>query len=166
MPASDQGINRERYMLVPRTLIFLTQGDKVLLLKGASEKRLWAGQYNGVGGHVEQGEDILSSARRELFEETGLAAQQLWLCGTVTVDTGTNPGVCIFVLKGECEGNDLQGSEEGSLEWINWSDIDQLPVVEDLLFLLPQIKKMTPGDQPFFGHSSYDESGKLVTTIR
>ena len=49
MPANDQGVNLERYMLVPRTLIFLTRGDQVLLLKGAADKRLWAGLYN-VGG--------------------------------------------------------------------------------------------------------------------
>lgn len=64
MPSSDQGINRERYMLIPRMLIFLRRGESVLLLKGAPTKRLWAGKYNGVGGHVERGEDILSAARK------------------------------------------------------------------------------------------------------
>ena len=65
MPASDQGIGEQRYMLIPRTLIFVTHEDQLLLLKGASDKRLWAERYNGIGGHVEQGEDVLSAARRE-----------------------------------------------------------------------------------------------------
>jgi len=62
MPVTDQGVNPDRYQLIPRTLIFLTRGESVLLLKGASHKRLWAERYNGVGGHVEQGEDILSTS--------------------------------------------------------------------------------------------------------
>ncbi|MDP3183744.1 MAG: NUDIX domain-containing protein, partial [Anaerolineales bacterium] len=66
MPASEQGVSRDRYMLIPRTLIFLRRGDSVLLIKGAPHKRLWANKYNGVGGHLERGEDVLSAARREL----------------------------------------------------------------------------------------------------
>ena len=67
MPASDQKVSHEHYSLVPRTLIFLTCGENVLLLKGAPQKRLWAGQYNGVGGHIERGEDVLSSVLRVGF---------------------------------------------------------------------------------------------------
>src|SRR4030067_969706 len=100
MPVTKQGVNLDRYMLVPRTLVILTRDENVLLHKGADDKRLWAGLYNGIGGHVERGEDIRSAAKRELFEETGITQVDLWLCGIVTVDTQINPGVCIFIYKG------------------------------------------------------------------
>ena len=160
MPQSDQGINNNRYTLIPRTAIFLRRGDSYLLLKGVPTKRLWANKYNGLGGHVERGEDVLSSARRELREETGLTAE-LWLCGTVIVDAG-DIGICLFVFTGEVMGGQLTASEEGLAEWVKFQRIGELDVVEDLPILLGRIHGMKRGDPPFSARSFYDDDGKLV----
>lgn len=161
MPTSDQGVNLYRYMFVPRTMIILFREDKILLLKGAEDKRLWSGLYNGLGGHIEQGEDVLSSAKRELFEEAGLIVNDLFLCGIVTVDTQTNPGVCIFIFKGYYSEGNLRTSREGTLEWINQNRINELPLVPDLPKLLPKIICQEHTSQPFIAHSLYDNEGKI-----
>jgi 8-oxo-dGTP diphosphatase len=166
MPATDQGVSLDRYMLVPRTLTFITHGEKVLLLKGAETKRLWAGLYNGIGGHIEQGEDVFSAAKRELSEEAGLTISDLWLCGIVTVDTQTNPGVGIFIFRGECPESVTVVSTEGILEWVQVSSINNLPLVPDLPLLLPRILEHKPGKPPFFAHSWYDKSGDLFIKYR
>jgi 8-oxo-dGTP diphosphatase len=165
MPSSDQGSTKDRYCLIPRTLIFLTRNERVLLIKGASDKRLWAGLYNGVGGHIEEGEDVLSAARRELAEETGLRDADLWLCGTITIDTGTSPGIAIFVLRGECSQGEPMPSTEGELEWIPFEEINRLHLVEDLPLLLPKILGMRRGDPPFAAHYAYDEDDQLVISF-
>jgi 8-oxo-dGTP diphosphatase len=172
MPSSDQGIFHNRYLLVPRTLIFLVKGDRILLLKGGPNKRLWAGLYNGLGGHVERGEDILSAAYRELIEETGFEVKDLWLCGLITIDTGEDVGVGVFVLRGDIPGaitdfsDILPASPEGSLEWVPINQINTLPLVEDLHILLPRVLGAHPGEAPFFAHYLYDSSDRLKIVFR
>jgi 8-oxo-dGTP diphosphatase len=139
MTLSGQGVNQDRYMLIPRTLIFLTRGNMVLLIKGGPHKRLWANLYNGIGGHVEPGEDILTAAYREVTEETGLIPEDLWLCAVITIDTKQNPGIVIFVFRSECTRGKARSSQEGTLEWIDLAQVADKPVVEDLPALLDKV---------------------------
>lgn len=162
MPASDQGKLTGRYTLIPRTLIFLTRGDQVLLMRGAAHKRLWANRYNGLGGHIERGEDPLSAACRELLEESGLSAPDLRLVGVAAIDAGPETGVGLYIFRGECPHGQPAASAEGCAEWIRIADLPALPLVEDLPVLLPRLLAHTRGDPPFSARYSYDDAGNLT----
>src|SRR5512147_1665564 len=118
MPKSDQGIDvslkRQRYAVIPRTLVFITRGERVLLLRGAPTKRIWANKYNGIGGHIERDEDIYSAARREIREETGLVVDDLRLAGLINIDGDQPTGIMLFVFVTESQSGATIPSEEGA----------------------------------------------------
>jgi 8-oxo-dGTP diphosphatase len=135
-------------------------------LKGSPTKRIWPNLYNGVGGHIERGEDALTAAYREVHEETGLAVDRLWLSGVVTVDTGQNPGIGVFIFQGECPEGDPATSNEGTPEWVQFVHLHNLPLVEDLHSLLSKVLAMRAGEPPFFAQYYYDDHERLVIQFR
>jgi len=161
MPKSEQGVNPDRYQLIPRVLIFVLRGDEVLLLKGGPHKRIWANRYNGIGGHVERGEDVLSAARRELREESGLEVETLDLRVVGVVDTDQSIGIGMYIFSAEYNGGALRESNEGSLEWIPMKQIGEIPVVEDLPVLIPAVMRARDENRVLFSLSYYDEHEKL-----
>jgi len=160
MSLDGQRADPERYALVPRTLTFLFQADQVLLLK--VNRGGWAGLYNGIGGHLERGEDPLTAADRELREETGLNSVNQRLAGVVTVDTGTTPGIGLFVFVGQADPAAVLSGPAGTLEWVPLSEIEHLPHVQDLSFLIAHAVKSQQDGGLFFAAYRYSPSGELV----
>lgn len=164
MGRSDQGISEseDRWHVVPRTLCFITHGDDVLLLKGAPDKRIWPGKYNGVGGHVERDEDILQAARREILEETGLAAHNVRLRGVVHIDTGEGQtGIALFIFTALAKSRRITPSSEGNLEWHPLHSLPYEDLVDDLAIILPHTLSLVEDAPPFFARYWYDEADDL-----
>ncbi|MDH7485098.1 MAG: NUDIX domain-containing protein [Anaerolineae bacterium] len=168
MGKQDQGIavSRGRDHVVPRTLSFITHGEDVLLLRGAPDKRIWPNRYNGVGGHVERDEDVLTAAVREMQEETGLQVRNVRLRGVIHIDAGeAQTGILLFVFTAQAMERQLSPSREGTLEWVPRERLSSLDLVEDLPLILPRVLSMAADEPPFFAHYDYDEDDALIVTF-
>jgi 8-oxo-dGTP diphosphatase len=167
VPAADQGTaqSQDRYQIVPRVLCFVLDGDRVLLLRGAPNKKIWPGLYNGLGGHVERGESVQAAAEREILEEAGLRVSQLRLRGVITVDASAPAGIGLFVFTARPAGSSLIASDEGSLEWVPLAGVRALPIVPDVAVLLERLAAQPESAPPFSAHSHYDEHDELLITF-
>ena len=152
---------KERYTLYPRTLTLLLHGEDVLLIQRSPDARLFPGMFNGVGGHIERGEDILSAARREVHEETGLDAPNLMLRCLLHVDEGADrPGVLVFVFVGHIQQRHVIESSEGTLHWVPLERIAELDLMPDLPAILTRVLTPPASASPIFARSTISPDGE------
>jgi 8-oxo-dGTP diphosphatase len=163
MGAHEQGATATagRWLTIPRTLCFVLNGDDVLLMKRAPHKRAFPNRYNGVGGHIERDEDPLSSARREILEETGLKVEHVRLRAVYNVDAGEKTGILLLVFTAHSQERATTANEEGTLHWIARDQVLDYDLVEDIPLILPRILALADDAPPLFVHLSYDDQDMM-----
>jgi len=139
MKISEQGFDSNRYKVIVRTLIFIFYQDEILLIKGAESKKIWANLFNGIGGHIELGEDLYSAAQRELYEETGIICDCLKQNGTIIININNSEGILIQIFSGRVQSKQFIPGIEGDLHWVSIDNLNKLPLVEDLFEIVPMI---------------------------
>jgi 8-oxo-dGTP diphosphatase len=133
------------YTPVLATLGYLLSPDgrKVLLIhRNRRPEDAHFGKYNGLGGKLDRGEDVVACLRREVREEGGLECVELSLRGTVSW-----PG---FGKRGEdwfgfifridrFSGQPRAEGPEGTLEWVELARLPGLPLWEGDRHFLPLV---------------------------
>jgi 8-oxo-dGTP diphosphatase len=140
------------------TLAFVTHGEDVLLLRRPAGKR-FAGRWNGLGGHVEPGEDVKVAARRELREESGLDVSDLRLAAVIHESDG-GQATLVFVFIGESEKRTLCPPRGFELAWHAVGGLAALDLVPDLAALLP---RALSANQTLFSTVQWRGDGELVS---
>jgi len=162
----NASVIRSKYQLVPRTLIFIERNDELLLIHKNKKDSFGFSKLNGIGGHIEKGEEPYEAAKREIFEESGLIIDQLSLVAIIFIEIGSNPGILLFVFKAKYIDGKLQESDEGNLVWMKRSLIKyETNIVKDIPFLLEISDSYQEGSPPTFGKYLYDEHGELRIVI-
>jgi len=100
------------------------------------------GKYNGLGGKLHPGEDVVSCLRREVREEAGLECRELRLRGTIRWPGFGKQGEdwfgFIFRID-EWSGEPFRTNPEGTLDWVEVSRLPSLPLWEGDHFFLPLV---------------------------
>ena len=122
--------------MLQTTLCYLDVNGKTLLLYRVKKKNdVNHDKWIGIGGKFEHGESPEECILREFKEETGLSLTDWAYRGIVT-----------FVSEDWCEymhlftasayEGELRECDEGTLEWVSWDHIADLPIWEgDKVFL-------------------------------
>jgi 8-oxo-dGTP pyrophosphatase MutT (NUDIX family) len=101
--------------------------ENLVVLQRAANKRFAPGLYTGIGGKVEPGEDILSSAYRELLEETGIHSGQVELHEFARADIDGR--YVLHYFWGVYPHATLPQSADGHLRWVRFLDLLNLPLI-------------------------------------
>ncbi len=120
--------------------IALRRGDRLLLVRRAREPSL--GFYAFPGGRVEPGETDEQAARRELAEETGLAAGAITFLREYLLEP-SRPGATAFRLRvfgGDWRtGEPVADDDAEEAGWFTLADMRSIPVIDSVLAMAEEI---------------------------
>jgi 8-oxo-dGTP diphosphatase len=123
------------------------------------------GKYNGLGGKLDPGEDVVAGIRREVREEAGLECENLTLRGTISWPGFGKQGEDWFGFifrVDQWSGVPKKENLEGTLEWVDVDRILDLPLWEGDRYFLPLVFDKT--DQQFHGVMPYRDGWPVSWT--
>ena len=119
------------YTPIMGTLAYLWDRDRdcvLMVLRNARPDDEHRGKYNGLGGKLEPGEDIVAGIRREIAEEAQVEVTAMSLRGTVNWPgfgpNGEDWFGFVFLVEG-WTGEPPAANVEGTLHWIERSRLMQ-----------------------------------------
>jgi 8-oxo-dGTP diphosphatase len=123
--------------------VFSPCGGKVLMVhRTARPGDAHLGKWNGLGGKLGPGEDVVSGFRREVREEAGLECDELELAGTVSwpgFGKGGEDWFGFLFRVTRFTGTPPASNHEGTLAWQDVAVLPTLPLWEGDRFFLPLV---------------------------
>jgi 8-oxo-dGTP diphosphatase len=123
--------------------VFSPDGRRVLLIhRNARPDDAHLGKYNGLGGKLDPGEDVVTGFRREVREEAGIECEDVQLAGTISwpgFGKGGEDWFGFIFRVVRYSGTPLPASAEGTLEWVEVERVASLPLWEGDRFFLPMV---------------------------
>ena len=140
-------------------LCVLKHGDSFLLLKRLKEPN--KDQYTPVGGKLDPFESPVKAAIRETAEETGLQVSRFKYCGVLVESSPTSYNWVSFVYVADIEQIPPPFCNEGKLEWINYTEVLNIPTPKTDWFIYKYILE----EKPFAFNAAFDEQLNLLSMV-
>ena len=137
------------------------EGKYLMLHRVKKENDLNHDKWVGIGGKFAKGETTEEACLRESFEETGLTLKNLSYRGLVTFVSNEWGTEYMHLFHSNSFEGDLEECDEGNLEWVEKSEVYNLPLwAGDKIFL-----KLLEKDIPFFSLKLVYEGEKLINAV-
>lgn len=159
-----------RYTPVLATLGYVMSPDRQRVLMVHRNGRpgdLHLGKFNGLGGKLDPGEDIVSGMCRELREEAQIEVQELTLRGTISwpgFGKGGEDWFGFIFRIDRWSGEPPPANAEGTLSWIEIDRVMDLPLWEGDRHFLPLI--FGEEQRQFHGVMPYRDGRPLSWNVR
>jgi 8-oxo-dGTP diphosphatase len=133
------------YTPVLATLGYILSPDKrkvLLIHRNRRPDDAHFGKFNGLGGKLDRGEDIVACMRREINEEAGLECDEILLRGTISWPGFGKQGEDWFGFIFRIDrwrGEPPTENPEGTLEWVDVEQLLGLPLWEGDRYFLPLV---------------------------
>lgn len=112
-----------------------TNGKVVLQYRSPERYKKWSG-YAFPGGHIEEGESLVESVIREVYEETGLTITNPKLVAVKDWEPDEGGRYIVFCYKATEFTGQLRSSDEGEVSWVEKDQLEKLDLSYDMLPLL------------------------------
>lgn len=110
-------------------------GKVVFQYRSPERYKKWSG-YAFPGGHIEEGESLVESVIREVYEETGLTIADPKLVAVKDWPQDEGGRYIVFCYKATEFTGQLRSSEEGEVYWVEKDQLEKLDLSYDMLPLL------------------------------
>jgi 8-oxo-dGTP diphosphatase len=120
------------------------------------------GKYNGLGGKLDAGEDVVAGLRREIREEAGIECDTIVPRGTISWPGFGKNGEdwFAFVFRIDRWHGEVRGeSAEGTLVWMDVERLLDLPLWEGDRYFVPLVFERS--DRQFHGVMPYRDGRPL-----
>lgn len=146
--------------------IMSPDGQQTLLIhRNTRPDDLHLGKYNGLGGKLDPGEDVIAGIKREVREEAGIDCEKILLRGTVSWPGFGKHGEDWFGFIFRIDrfrGTPLTENPEGTLAWVPVEQVLDLPLWEGDRYFLPLVFSDDP--RQFHGVMPYKDGRPISWT--
>ena len=140
-------------------LCILKNQGSFLLLKRLKEPN--KDMYTPVGGKLDPYENPNETAIRETREETGIEVASFQFCGILVESSPTKYNWINFVYVAEIEHQPPPPCNEGTLEWISFDNVLQVPTPKTDWLIYKYVLEGTP----FIFNADFDNELNLLKMV-